>query len=211
VHSWPALELIYRKVNPVHDYALSAQQLAVICALSSGATTTGAAHASDIHRNTINNWRRNSLPFQRALADAQYDKALLYREKLEELFDQAILALQAILLDPKASASVRLKAALSITQMAIKPPEPKKQVELLIENVHNPAQPPPEPRPEPEDGEPAPYPPAPAPAIVHNSAQVPYRREHPKVGRNEACPCGSGLKYKRCCLNKCSAAPAVAT
>jgi hypothetical protein len=24
----------------------------------------------------------------------------------------------------------------------------------------------------------------------------------PKIGRNEPCPCGSGLKYKRCCLNK---------
>jgi hypothetical protein len=24
-------------------------------------------------------------------------------------------------------------------------------------------------------------------------------REHPKVGRNDPCPCGSGLKYKRCC------------
>jgi len=26
-----------------------------------------------------------------------------------------------------------------------------------------------------------------------------YRREAPKVGRNEACPCGSGKKYKKCC------------
>ncbi len=26
----------------------------------------------------------------------------------------------------------------------------------------------------------------------------PIRREEPKVGRNEACPCGSGLKYKKC-------------
>ncbi|MBK5101444.1 MAG: SEC-C domain-containing protein [Desulfobacteraceae bacterium] len=24
----------------------------------------------------------------------------------------------------------------------------------------------------------------------------------PKIGRNEPCPCGSGLKYKKCCLNK---------
>jgi uncharacterized protein len=24
----------------------------------------------------------------------------------------------------------------------------------------------------------------------------------PKVGRNDPCPCGSGKKYKRCCLNK---------
>ncbi|BCO09158.1 hypothetical protein GF1_15340 [Desulfolithobacter dissulfuricans] len=23
-----------------------------------------------------------------------------------------------------------------------------------------------------------------------------------KVGRNESCPCGSGKKYKKCCLNK---------
>lgn len=23
-----------------------------------------------------------------------------------------------------------------------------------------------------------------------------------KVGRNEKCPCGSGLKYKRCCIDK---------
>lgn len=28
---------------------------------------------------------------------------------------------------------------------------------------------------------------------------APYRREGPKIGRNEPCPCGSGKKYKRCC------------
>ncbi|MGJ7461060.1 preprotein translocase subunit SecA [Halomonas sp. MA07-2] len=27
----------------------------------------------------------------------------------------------------------------------------------------------------------------------------PVRREGPKVGRNDACPCGSGKKYKQCC------------
>ena len=26
-----------------------------------------------------------------------------------------------------------------------------------------------------------------------------YRRPAPKVGRNDACPCGSGKKYKKCC------------
>ena len=25
-----------------------------------------------------------------------------------------------------------------------------------------------------------------------------YRREEPKVGRNDPCPCGSGRKYKKC-------------
>lgn len=26
-------------------------------------------------------------------------------------------------------------------------------------------------------------------------------RKPPKVGRNEPCPCGSGKKFKKCCLN----------
>ncbi|HDM37880.1 MAG TPA: preprotein translocase subunit SecA, partial [Candidatus Omnitrophica bacterium] len=26
-----------------------------------------------------------------------------------------------------------------------------------------------------------------------------YRREKPKIGRNDPCPCGSGKKYKKCC------------
>ena len=29
--------------------------------------------------------------------------------------------------------------------------------------------------------------------------QEPYRREGPKIGRNDPCPCGSGKKYKKCC------------
>ncbi len=29
--------------------------------------------------------------------------------------------------------------------------------------------------------------------------QPTYRREAPKVGRNDPCPCGSGKKYKKCC------------
>lgn len=26
-----------------------------------------------------------------------------------------------------------------------------------------------------------------------------YRRDKPKIGRNDPCPCGSGKKYKKCC------------
>ena len=32
-----------------------------------------------------------------------------------------------------------------------------------------------------------------------NARPQTIRREQPKVGRNEACPCGSGKKYKHCC------------
>jgi len=47
----------------------------------------------------------------------------------------------------------------------------------------------PEPQPQPE----------PDPEVQLN---LPVRREEPKVGRNEPCPCGSGRKYKDCCGKK---------
>jgi uncharacterized protein YecA (UPF0149 family) len=34
----------------------------------------------------------------------------------------------------------------------------------------------------------------------------PFSRSETKVGRNQACPCGSGLKYKRCCMGRQPAA-----
>jgi uncharacterized protein YecA (UPF0149 family) len=33
-------------------------------------------------------------------------------------------------------------------------------------------------------------------------AQDANARSRPKTGRNDPCPCGSGLKYKKCCLDK---------
>lgn len=30
---------------------------------------------------------------------------------------------------------------------------------------------------------------------------LPMKRSEPKVGRNDPCPCGSGKKYKKCCLH----------
>jgi hypothetical protein len=41
--------------------------------------------------------------------------------------------------------------------------------------------------------------------IVHNHAQLSAThqgRTDPRVGRNQSCPCGSGRKFKICCLNK---------
>ena len=28
------------------------------------------------------------------------------------------------------------------------------------------------------------------------------KQAEPKVGRNDPCPCGSGKKFKKCCMNK---------
>ena len=48
-------------------------------------------------------------------------------------------------------------------------------------------------------------PPAEAAGAAEYQGQLPeekvetYKREAPKVGRNDPCPCGSGKKYKKCC------------
>lgn len=68
--------------------------------------------------------------------------------------------------------------------------------------------------------EPEPYNYVPAPAIVSKMETLvaerkeflaererlakmpkkPFVREEPRVGRNDPCPCGSGKKYKKCCM-----------
>jgi len=36
----------------------------------------------------------------------------------------------------------------------------------------------------------------------HHVHSTTVRYDQPKVGRNEACPCGSGKKFKHCCGSK---------
>ena len=36
---------------------------------------------------------------------------------------------------------------------------------------------------------------------AHAPASAPAHRTEPRVGRNDPCPCGSGRKYKKCCLH----------
>ena len=35
-----------------------------------------------------------------------------------------------------------------------------------------------------------------------HQAHTPWVRINEKIGRNDPCPCGSGKKYKSCCLGK---------
>lgn len=41
-----------------------------------------------------------------------------------------------------------------------------------------------------------------ATVISDGAAEEPYVREGRKIGRNDPCPCGSGKKYKHCCMKK---------
>jgi len=38
--------------------------------------------------------------------------------------------------------------------------------------------------------------------ILDRAMELTIRRDKPKIGRNEKCPCGSGKKYKKCCIGK---------
>jgi hypothetical protein len=171
----------------------STEQTIALDAIGAGATITQAAVQAGVHRNTISNWRRTNSGFQVALSSAQYDGALLKRERMVDLFEPALAAIRGILTDPKASPSARVKAALAIVNLATSPIALPETHPVQFEEaagtpkneVHNSAQ------------FAQSEPPQPAPAPVET-----VRRDHPAIGRNEPCPCGSRLKFKRCCLNK---------
>ena len=38
--------------------------------------------------------------------------------------------------------------------------------------------------------------------ILDRALELTIKRTEPKIGRNDKCPCGSGKKYKKCCINK---------
>ena len=125
----------------------SPQQLTALDALSNGATITEAAAQAGVHRNTIGNWRRETIAFQMALANAHYDKALFFREKAEAMAGLAFDAIQSILTDPQASPSVRLKAALVIVNLVTTQIDPQEKVKITVADhfdapnkMHNSAQ-----------------------------------------------------------------------
>lgn len=166
----------------------------VLNALATGASVNQAAAEAGIHRNTIANWRNDVPGFQMALSSAQYDRALHFREAAAEMTDLAFHTLRAIMSDEKATPSVRLRAALAVVKLSTSQaplPQMKRAPIVAVgvaencENAHN------------MHNDPEPDPP-----VTSNGKVETFRRDHAKIGRNDVCPCGSGLKYKRCCLNK---------
>jgi preprotein translocase subunit SecA len=173
------------------DSALSAPQLKVVDALLSGANLNSAADQAGVHRNTIAYWRHSSPAFEAALRDAQNERADMLHEEAVSRAALAFQVLEEILRDPKSSTSARLRAAIFILSHAL--PCPAKQ-RRATPTLPKSAQ-------EPVAQEPATQ----NPDFVHKNAQIPqqpYRRPGPKTGRNDRCPCGSGKKFKQCCLNK---------
>jgi transposase-like protein len=165
--------------------ALAPAQEQVLALISAGSTISDAARISGVHRNTIHNWLRSAPSFQVAFHHARHLKAILWREQAEQLASEALDTIRSVMTAESTSPAVRLKAAQEILAIAMAPPpEPVPAlpagIDFPLETV------------------------TPSFSDLHNSAQslpIPFRRAFPKVGRNEPCPCGSGRKFKQCCLN----------
>ena len=95
-------------------------------------------------------------------------------DELGDLADLAINTFRQILSDENASASVRLRAAIEIAKL-VESQRPTVFFEPAIENIHQ--------------------------DLSLAEVKHPPKPTSAAVGRNAPCPCGSPLKYKRCCGN----------
>ena len=171
---------------------LSPAQLKVVLALAEGKTVTVAARQAGIHRTTIHHWLRTQPEFVNAAHEAQDEYEFLLTDQLAELAALALSTLRALLEDPKTPPSVRLKAALAVLERPRAPerswtlptlvdtPDERQAAENLamIEADHKARK---------------------MTAAVQPPSGKPVTGTPP---RNAPCPCGSGLKYKRCCSGK---------
>ena len=157
---------------------LSLIQEKVLASIAAGDSASAAAAAAGIHRNTVGNWMRSSSAFRLALVHAQEVQQLHWREQAETRVAAAFATIDQIMADPEAPAGVRARLALAIIQIASTPIEAQDDLapaaqDPVIEMCNEKLE------------------------NLHNSAQ-----STPKIGRNQPCPCGSGRKYKFCCLGK---------
>lgn len=173
---------------------ITSQQDRVLALISAGSSIADAAQSVGIHRNTIHNWLRAQPSFRLALAAAREVKAVYWRDQAEQHAAAALDAILALLADPLAPASVRLKAAQTILELAVAPPP-----DPVSDSLDSP---PPAPERE-ETPLAAAVPSAADPAAGAQTLKSVHKvAQSPKPGRNDLCPCGSGRKYKRCCLHR---------
>jgi transposase-like protein len=177
---------------------LTPAQQKVVALLSAGATIAAAARAAGVHRNTVANWRRNPA-IQAALTQDSQAKANLWLGETDPV--------------------VLLKAALALLELQRQAPRaaPEKAIRETSDSVDAPC------RPATKPGEivqpahnaahglatshaahetnPLRRPPTPQPSGTPRPSAIAALPHGPKISRNHPCPCGSGKKFKRCCLS----------
>jgi hypothetical protein len=174
------------------EFKLTDAQFKVLTCLIGGSSASEAARAAGVHRNTITNWRNSVPAFSIFLNQAYKERELHFDEQAKALQGKALRALEEVLQDPAASPSARVRAALGVFKIKVtSAPESPAQPDTRLETEAV------EPETSPQTAK------SPAPKIenLHKPAQQPVRLA-PQPGRNTQCPCGSGVKYKRCCALK---------
>ena len=149
-------------------------QIRVLESLVAGLSISAAAKEVGIHRTTVHLWTRTLPDFAGALLTLRQQRADQLIDELGDLADLAINTFRQILSDENASASVRLRAAIEIAKL-VESQRPTVFFEPSIENIHQ--------------------------DLSLAEVKHPPKPASAPVGRNAPCPCGSPLKYKRCCGN----------
>ena len=185
------------------SFEITPLQAKAIQLLHAGSTVVAAARELQIDRTTVYTWRNNNPVFSLALNRARKIQAEMVVDSLQDLASTAVDTLHQLLVSTDTPAPIRLRAALAVLnaghQMqqpttARPSTNPTPEQHAAIESLIGPPQLSREiPRNstefdtfEEEEG-------------VENTHPTPARST--KIGRNEPCPCASGLKFKRCCGN----------
>ena len=157
-------------------------QVQVLQSLVAGLSVTAAAKEAGIHRTTVHLWTRTLPDFARAYLTLRQQRADRLVDELGDLADLAINTFRQLLSDESASASVRLKAAMEIVKL-VEAQRPTTLSTALagpkFEKLDTGLR---------------------VAEIINPPKTAPAPKSTP-VGRNAPCPCGSPLKYKRCCGN----------
>ena len=174
-----------QQISP-NSGALSPVQAQVVAALAQGRTVTDAAHDAGVHRNTIYNWLQNEPDFQIAVEEAQREYVAVLQDGMRDLAARAVETLRNLLDDPNTPPAVRLRTALAVLQRPhfpnpgwhlperIEPPREQLVMDQITETK-------------------ADY----QAMRMSEALEASAKRKEP--ARCAPCPCGSGIKYKRCC------------
>jgi len=173
------------------DSTLSPVQAQVVAALAAGASISAAAQAAGIHRSTIHNWLK-APAFSTEFDTSRQEYTDSLRDQLRDLSTLALDTIRQLLENPETPASVRLRAA----QLVLNRPQFPKREWALPEPLYTSSQ-------QLHNAEVA--------ALEADLNHLRLRQEVERsevraeatpmeaIARNARCPCGSGLKYKRCC------------
>jgi AcrR family transcriptional regulator len=195
--------------------ALTPVQAQVVQALAQGISITAAASAAGVHRSTVHNWLNNQKEFATAVQEAREDYVTILRDELRDLSRIALATVRQLLEDPKTSTGTRAKLALAVLQrpqyatgrswnLPVPPAALAEEAPAQASSAKAARNRPPAAAVRQNSTKTGPNP----PASTDKPAAGMQDAARAKVGRNDPCPCGTGLKFKRCCLGKKPLAPA---